>query len=297
MYNSERPNCTIKPIVARKFCPIFLFVLFLAVVLSEPCSPLDCSHPSNEHGALRAIDETLIYDVNVWGLKVGTLSAKISNTERLGLSHACHIIYRMRTTGLARYLLPVDKIVSVWINSVTGLPYMREKWTNTDGRGYKTQEQIFFDQEKQRVLLTLDTDRGHVPERVIAIVPEFANGSDAGEQKGNSRETSGNSKRDVSNVLDPYSLLYYLRAKVLQSGESHFIVLLSNLRVQRVQIDVGGREIVKVPAGEFECLVVRDANSTMGMWISTDCRRVPVKFTLNDEDREFLVVLNEIRTM
>jgi len=273
----------------------FLSVLLVGLILSKQCFPADYSSSSHRHDDLLKVGETLIYDGKIWGLQVGTLSAEMDKGEILGRSDVYHIVYRMKTTGFMRFFLDVDKIVNVCVDSVTGLPYRREKQTNRDGTGYKTQEYIWFNQDKQQVLLRFPEQRSTATELLLEMLPKLTTTTNKEEPRQDSPGASRGSERVITRLLDPYSLMYYLRVAKLYVGWSQSVEVLRDWRIEKVRIEVTEQETVKVPAGKFDCFVVHSINEKGKIWISSGLRQIPVKFSLYTDGRKFTVFLNEVR--
>lgn len=87
-------------------------------------------------------------------------------------------------------------------------------------------------------------------------------------------------------TFDIYSSFYYVRHQPLEPGRSLYINVLDGKTPRRVEIRVLRRERVKVPAGEFDTLVIEPMVAPEGVfegkrgvciWLTDDDRRIPVK--------------------
>jgi hypothetical protein len=87
-------------------------------------------------------------------------------------------------------------------------------------------------------------------------------------------------------VFDPLSSFYHLRTRDLAVGKSVFIPVFDSKKVRDVEIQVLRKEKVKVPAGEFNTVVVKPLIKSEGIfyrkgeisiWLTDDDKRIPVK--------------------
>ena len=85
---------------------------------------------------------------------------------------------------------------------------------------------------------------------------------------------------------DALSAFYSVRARDLEVGESFDIDSHVNRKNYPIRVIVHRRERVKVPAGEFDCLVVEPVmrspglfkhRGTLMIWLTDDHRRIPVQ--------------------
>lgn len=89
-----------------------------------------------------------------------------------------------------------------------------------------------------------------------------------------------------SETFDIYSSFYYVRYQRLEPGKSFYINVLDGKKLHRIEIRVLRRERVRVPAGEFNTIVVEPMVKSEGVfegkrgvyiWLTDDSRRIPVK--------------------
>lgn len=90
----------------------------------------------------------------------------------------------------------------------------------------------------------------------------------------------------VAETFDIYSSFYYVRHQPLEPGRSIYINVLDSKKLHRIAIRVLRRERIKVPAGEFDTIVIEPMVKPEGVfegkrgayiWLTDDARRVPVK--------------------
>ncbi len=86
-------------------------------------------------------------------------------------------------------------------------------------------------------------------------------------------------------IHDELSAFYYARTLDLQPGKTYSVNAHSSRKNYPLQVLVHGRERVKVPAGEFDCLVVEPVLEGEGLfqhegkltiWMTDDARKMPV---------------------
>lgn len=87
-------------------------------------------------------------------------------------------------------------------------------------------------------------------------------------------------------TYDIYSSFYYVRHQKLEPGKSIYVNVLDSKKLHRIEIRVLRRERIKVPAGEFNTIVIEPMVKPEGVfegkrgayiWLSDDSRRIPVK--------------------
>lgn len=88
-------------------------------------------------------------------------------------------------------------------------------------------------------------------------------------------------------VFDPIGVIYYLRSLPLAIGDEIPLAIFDGRHLRKIAIIVGGPERIRVPAGEFECLVLKPvaldqrkltgAGGILHLWLTTDQRRLPVR--------------------
>jgi len=91
------------------------------------------------------------------------------------------------------------------------------------------------------------------------------------------------------NIVDPYSLFYYLRTVSLSKDTVMIFSTYENKKVKDIELIVGATEIINSPLGTFVCIPVKPSNKdkslfknrgSMKIWFSDDKRRLPVKIQI-----------------
>lgn len=86
-------------------------------------------------------------------------------------------------------------------------------------------------------------------------------------------------------TFDSISSFYYLRTMNLEVGKSVYVTVFDSKKVWNVEVQVLRKERVKVPAGEFDTIVVKPLMQSEGIfyrkgeiyiWLTDDKKRVPV---------------------
>lgn len=90
----------------------------------------------------------------------------------------------------------------------------------------------------------------------------------------------------TAETFDIYSSFYYIRHQQLEPGRSVYINVLDSKELHRIEIRVLRKERIKVPAGEFNTIVIEPMVKPEGVfegkrgayiWLTDDSRRIPVK--------------------
>ena len=92
-----------------------------------------------------------------------------------------------------------------------------------------------------------------------------------------------------SRLYDPYSLFYYFRTLELIPEETIDLTVFDNKSLTEFQMIITSKEQVSVPAGIFDCMVVRPFREgktllknegDMTIWFSNDIHKIPVQIIL-----------------
>lgn len=88
-------------------------------------------------------------------------------------------------------------------------------------------------------------------------------------------------------VYDPISAIYYLRELHLKIGDEIQFTIFDGRRLRTIRISVKKKEVLEVPAGRYECLILRpvpldDAKLTsvdglLRLWLANDEFRTPIR--------------------
>lgn len=107
-------------------------------------------------------------------------------------------------------------------------------------------------------------------------------------EDGVATRTKGSKTKQVkvpTPVLDPMSVIYYLRTVNLAPGQTHELTLIADGKIYTVHAIVIRRENIVTPLGSFKTIVVEprmesggvQREETMTIWYSDDDRRLPVR--------------------
>ena len=92
-----------------------------------------------------------------------------------------------------------------------------------------------------------------------------------------------------SRLYDPYSLFYYFRTLELIPEETIDLTVFDNKSLTEFQMIITSKEQISVPAGTFDCMVVRPFREgktllknegDMTIWFSNDIHKIPVQIIL-----------------
>jgi hypothetical protein len=190
------------------------------------------------------VGERLEYDVKFGKLKVGSGSMEVADVQQIRGRETWHTVFQVR--GGTFFYRVNDKYES-WIDLRTG-------------------NSLRFRQD-------LNEGRRDV-ERDFAIFPERAVYLEKGDDSTNA---------SVRNPLDDGSFLYFLRTIPLAVGETYTFERYFRPDRNPVTIKVLRREHIRVPAGEFDAIVVQPVIKTKGIfsenghaevWLSDDENRI-----------------------
>jgi len=103
-------------------------------------------------------------------------------------------------------------------------------------------------------------------------------------------------------AYDPLSAFYEMSKRTLEIGTSEFIDIFDNKELFHTEIQVLKKEKIRVPAGEFDTILVKPLLKSEGLfrktgdmhlWVSDDERKIPVLFTSKAKIGKFYVKLVE----
>jgi hypothetical protein len=173
------------------------------------------------------VGERLEYDVKFGKLRVGSGSMEVADVQDVRGRSAWHTIFQVRG---GTFFYRVNDQYESWIDRHTG-------------------NSLRFKQD-------LNEGRRDV-ERAFEIFPERAVFQESGEDT---------TQASVKNPLDDGSFLYFLRSIPLAVGESYTFERYFRPDRNPVTIKVLRKERVKVPAGEFDAIVLQPIIKTKGIF-------------------------------
>jgi hypothetical protein len=225
-----------------------LVALALTTVLSIPIAPLSAQGAElAPHERVKrfpfGVGERLEYEARFGGLRVGSGFMEVEGFEHLRGRDAYRTVFRIRGGTL---FFKVDNRFDSWIDAATFAS-------------------IRFTQDQQEG----NRDR----ERRYEIFPERSIYTDE----------KGQEFPSVAEPLDDGSFLYFVRTIPLEVGREYEFHRYFKPDRNPVRVKVLRRERVKVPAGQFDAVVLQPVIKTNGLfsegghaevWISDDPRRL-----------------------
>ena len=193
--------------------------------------------------------ERLVYTTGFRLFSVGTTTMEVMTPDSLGRDKALHIVSQVRTLPLFDRLYPIDDRVDLWLD-----PHsleLRRMLRNINEGSYHRRDTTFVDPQAGLILAGKDTLTAEGP------------------------------------IFDPIGAIYYLRSQPLDRGTTFKLSIFDGRRLRPMAITVTGPVSIKVPAGEFDCLVLSpspldDQPTTkvggfLKLWLAMDERRTPVR--------------------
>lgn len=178
-----------------------------------------------------------------------------------------HVVSRVRTSGFFDHLYRVRDRVDLWLDPGT-LELRRMQRDIHEGR-YERRDTTIVDREAGLIYARRDTLTVEEP------------------------------------VFDPIGVIYYLRGLPLATGDEISLAIFNGRRLQRITITVRGPERIRVPAGEFECLVLKPApldqrrltkvDGLLHLWLALDEKRTPVRLEQKTSFGTMVLKLAEVR--
>ncbi len=178
-----------------------------------------------------------------------------------------YIVSQVRTSDFFDHLYRVRDRIDLWLDSST-LELRRMQRDIHEG-GYE-----------RRDTTVVDRERGLIYARKDTLTVEWP-------------------------VFDPVGIIYYLRSLPLAAGYETRLTIFDGRNLRRMAITVGGIERIKVPAGEFECLVLKptpldnkqltSVGGILQLWLTADRRRIPVRIEQKAGFGTIVLKLAEVR--
>jgi hypothetical protein len=247
--------------IIRFITPIIAAAMAVAAVAQEPvtrdsapAAPVAAQTalaPDQNDGGARAdvpfgVGERLAYDVKFGSLRVGSGYMEVADISELRGREAFHIVFRVR--GGTFFYKVNDKY---------------ESWFETGSLASLRYRQDIDQGSRER-------------ERLFEIYPD----------RKVYTENGGEEQPSVTGPLDDGSFLYFVRTIPLEVGKSYEFNRYFRPDRNPVRIKVLRRERIKVPAGEFNTIVIQPIIKSKGIfseggqaqiWISDDADRVMVQ--------------------
>jgi hypothetical protein len=189
------------------------------------------------------VGERLEYDVRFGKLKVGSASMEVADVQDVRDRETWHTIFQVRG---GTFFYRVNDTYESWIDTRTGNSLRFRKDQN---EGSRDVEQIY----------------NMFPERGVFT------------------ENGDTAVASVTNPLDDGSFLYFIRSIPLVVGETYSFDRYFKPDRNPVTIKVIRKERIRVPAGEFDAIVVQPVIKSKGIfsengraevWLSDDANRI-----------------------
>jgi len=229
----------------------FYRLLTVAVALGAHHAPLRAQAPSLAPVGTAAmpvpfaVGERLDYDVKFGPMHVGSGSMEVLGNENVRNRPTWHIMFRVKG---GTFFYHVDDRFESWIETTT-LSSLRHKQDINEGR----------------------RDR----ERVFEIFPD----------RPSYIEDDKPEKPSVDQPLDDGSFLYFIRTVPLEVGKTYQFDRYFRPDRNPVKITVLRKERIKVPAGEFDAVVIRPSIKSKGIFSENGQAEV----WLSDDDRHIML--------
>jgi hypothetical protein len=202
--------------------------------------------------AEQKIPEKLIYDLSWTGIPVGQAEQEVSEQ-----GDSYRIVSSARSNDWLSTFYPVDDRTESVLDKVGPFPGRSRnfKMIFKEGRRIRDREIRFQPQETKALFIDHNNgDQVTVPLEAM--------------------------------TFDIYASFYHVRHQPLKPGATFYVNVLDGKKLHRIEIRVLRRERVKVPAGEFDTLVIEPMVAPEGVfegkrgvriWLTDDERRIPVK--------------------
>ncbi len=194
------------------------------------------------------VGEELFFDINYGFINAGSARMRVLDLVEWEGRPCYHIQTLAHTNSFFSSIFPVNDTVETIMDAV-GLASWHFEKRLREGN-YRSDRIYTFDQINARTVYKGDT----------IDIPRF--------------------------VQDVLSSFYYVRTQDLKVGSSVFVESFTRGEVKPLEIKVIRRETIKVPAGEFDCLVVEPLLQAAGVfrhegrltvWLTDDRLKMPVQ--------------------
>jgi hypothetical protein len=200
------------------------------------------------------IPEKFVYDLTWTGIKAGTASLELIND-----GDKLKIISTAQSAKWVSVFYTVDDRVesTLFKNPADSFPWQPEKYRIRIREGrHRRDKEVVFDRKTNK-----------------ATFKDYIN----------------NEKKDFDlpvTVFDPISSFYYLRTLKLEEGKSVYVTVFDSKKVWNVEVQVLRKEIISLPIGTFNTIVVKPLMKSEGIfyrkgatliWLTDDIKHIPVK--------------------
>ncbi len=202
--------------------------------------------PKVENNAFQK-GECLVFEVAFGPLVAGTATMSIPDTQTINGRSCYHIVTTARSTKFVDKFYKVRDRIETFIDMEGLFPWKFRKYLREGS--YHTDQYVEYDQINRKIYYKKDT----------IDVPQFIQG-----------------------VLSSF---YYVRTVPLEVKHSFDIDNFGDGKIYPLKILVHKKDRVKVPAGEFDCIIVEpimrekgvfNRKGRLAIWLTDDKRRMPV---------------------
>lgn len=188
------------------------------------------------------VGEKLFFKVSLLGIPAGWQMLHVVGVEAVDGREAVRIVSSSRTNELfSKIYFFSDRRETLLLPGLI-LPIRYRK--RIEEKRFKAEVEVIFDRRSGTAII-----RGRGGERKLRVPPE---------------------------VQDELSMLFLVRTRQMRMGERYFFPLLMKDRVERITVDLLGRERIKTALGEVETIVISSSNGHK-VWLTDDDRRIPVR--------------------
>jgi hypothetical protein len=202
-------------------------------------------------GASYPVPEKLVYDLKWSFIKAGTAT--------LSIEHTVNGKIRITSTAVSADWISVFYPVKDMIESIVEgePPWSSETYRlkTREGRHRKDKEIRFYPEEGKAIYI--DNRKNKVMEKEVP-----------------------------RGINDPLSAFYRVRTRDLVPGNSSHVTVFDSKKVYDVEVKVLKKERVKVPAGEFDTILIKPLLTSEGIfarkgeiriWLTDDEKKIPVR--------------------
>jgi hypothetical protein len=229
-----------------------MMILLLISLLAGAVTASGQTHSTAGGTAPFRPGEELEYAVSYGAIPAGTMELRVEDLETFAGRPAYHFVSNAESNKAVSFLYELDQVEEAWFDAEHkySLKYTRRSTENDKTRD----KEVVFDQQRQ-LRIEADGDTGPASPRAV----------------------------------DQLSMIYFLRLLPYETGARFTLRNQADPDDNPIGIRVLKSERIKVPAGAFETYVLQlDLTTDSGVfkkggdnrvWVTTDARHVPVRFS------------------
>ena len=195
--------------------------------------------------------ESLHYKALFSGIEAGKGLLEVIGKDIVNNTSVLHVRFSAKTHGFIDHLYPINDVIDIWLNENSLLPIKVKKYISQGN--YKKEREIYLDQESQYAIIKGDT----------ISIPEI--------------------------IHSPYSLLYFLRNKDLESLNNKRLSIIDNKNPTTIKMQIHKNIDINLELGQFNCTKVSPVNidekkfkneSSMSIWFTNDSKKYPAQIAI-----------------